>query len=368
MVRELGPGGTERQLTETARGLDRGMFEPHVACFRAHGFRAEELREAGVPIAWLPAASLMGPSTLVAARCLGKYVSAYGIRLVHTFDTPMNLFGAPAARFYRVPVVLSSQRAYRELTPPLGRHLLRMTDRLVDGVVVNCRALRRHLIEDEHTPAELIHLCYNGIDTAMFHPCPERRRDDGEVTIGVVCALRPEKDLGTLLRGFAGTRRAFPSARLLIVGSGPCLPELEALARELALGDSCRFEPGVRDVTPWLRAIDIFVLPSISEALSNSLMEAMACGCCPVASEIGGNPELVAPEETGLLFRAGDAADLQAKLLELLRYPELRSRLAGEAADTIAAQFSLSVAARRMGGIYAGYLGMSESVHPAKRL
>ena len=76
---------------------------------------------------------------------------------------------------------------------------------------------------------------------------------------------------------------------------------------ELAAGSDadCHFQPAERNVAPWLRAMDIFVLPSLSEALSNSLMEAMGCGCCPLASDTGGNPELVQHGETGLLVSAG---------------------------------------------------------------
>jgi glycosyltransferase involved in cell wall biosynthesis len=361
MVRELGIGGTERQLTEIARGLDRSLFAPHVACFRATGFRAEELREAGVPLVRLPAGSLMKPSTLAGAFHFGQYLRKHKIQLVHTYDTPMNLFGVPAARLFRIPVVLSSQRAYRELTPPFGRRLLRLTDRLVDGIVVNCEALRRHLIEDERARASKIELCYNGIDTETFHsaapPQPNLSEDRAPV-IGVVCALRPEKDLATLIRAFASVRRIHQGIKLVIVGSGSAAGSLENLSRELQLGGSCHFEPAVRDVAPWMKAIDIFVLPSLSEALSNSLMEAMACGCCPVASDAGGNPELVIPMKTGLLFRKGDAADLESKLELLIRQVSLRQAMGAEAAALIARDFSLSASARRMAAIYLRFLAL----------
>ena len=118
------------------------------------------------------------------------------------------------------------------------------------------------------------------------------------------------------------------------------------------------------DVVPWLRALDIFVLPSRSEALSNSLMEAMACGCCPVASDIGGNPELVIPMKTGLLFRQGDAADLAAKLELLAADPALRRSSAARAAAKIAAEFSLQAAGRRMGEIYLSLLPKPTSPRP----
>src|SRR5579862_5207312 len=145
MVRELGWGGSERQLTEMARSLDRSRFQVHVACFRAEGMRVRELEEAGVPILALPVRSLRGVSAVTGANMLLRYLRKHSIQLVHTFDSPTNLFGVPVARLAGTRVVLSSQRAYRELTPPVQRRLLRGTDSMVDGVVVNCQALVRHM-------------------------------------------------------------------------------------------------------------------------------------------------------------------------------------------------------------------------------
>ncbi len=171
-----------------------------------------------------------------------------------------------------------------------------MTDRLVDGIVVNCEYMRQHLENDENVPAKLIHLCYNGIDTAVFRPEAQKRPvevADATVVIGVVCALRPEKGLSTLVEAFAAIAQQHPGVKLAIVGSGPCLPELQEQARAAQIADRCVFVPKTNEVARWLRAIDIFVLPSLTEALSNALMEAMACGCCAVASRVGGNPELL---------------------------------------------------------------------------
>jgi L-malate glycosyltransferase len=358
MVRELGIGGTERQTAATALALDRRIFEPHIVAFRARGFRAEELRDAGIPVTQIPVTSLRGPSAIKSAILLGRYIRRNRIDLVHTFDTPMNIFGTLVALFFQTPVVLSSQRAYRDLMSPLARRLLRLTDRFVDGVVVNCLAVGRHMAEGERNPPSRNLLCYNGIDTRVFCPRESRRPavlGPAGLTIGVVCGLRPEKDLETLLRAFHQVRRTHETARLVIVGSGSSLEGLQRLAHDLEIAGACHFEPATADVASWLRALDIFVLPSRSEALSNSLMEAMACGCCPVASDVGGNPELVVPMQTGLLFRPGDAADLAAKLELLAEDPALRRSLATRAAAKIEREFSLETAGRRMGEIYMSF-------------
>jgi glycosyltransferase involved in cell wall biosynthesis len=354
MARELGLGGTERQLAEIALSLDRDQFEPHVGCFSGGGFRAAELRQAGVPILELGVRSLLSGSAIVGARRMGAYLARHDIALVHAFDVPLDLFAVPVARWYRTPVVLSSQRAHRGLTPGVTRHLLRLTDRMVDGIVVNSRAVARDLAEHDGVPASLLRLAYNGLDTSVFRPEGERALlpwGEAAAVIGIVCALRPEKGLHTLMEAFRKVKTTRPGVKLAIVGSGPMLAELQAAAD----GD-CHFQPAERNVAPWLRAMDIFVLPSLSEALSNSLMEAMGCGCCPVASRVGGNPELVTDGETGLLFPLGDADALAERLALLLDQPEYRRRLAEQAERRMREHFTRRQAARTMAAIYQEFL------------
>jgi len=172
----------------------------------------------------------------------------------------------------------------------------------------------------------------------------------------VVCALRPEKGLDTLLDAFAAVRGLEPGMKLAIVGSGPCLAALQDRARALGVLPDCVFEPATPHVADWLHAIDIFVLPSLSEAFSNSLMEAMACGCCVAASRVGGNPELVVHGETGMLIEPRDAAGLAEVLRLLVRDPARRGELATNAARLVNKRFSLATAARTMGEIYTGLL------------
>lgn len=358
MVRELGPGGTERQLTELARALDPSRLQVHVGCFH-EGLRANELRAAGIPILRLPVTSFMNATALAGAWQLGRYLRRCKIRLVHTFDYPLNCFGVPVARAFKIPAVLSSQRFHRQLTPRSYVRLLRLTDRIVNAVIVNSESVRREMVDDEHVSGSRVHLCYNGIDTARFNP-GERLRTAGlqsaSLVIGVVCLLRPEKDLPTLLRAFAQLWRRDEGVRLVIVGSGPEQSRLEILAQELGVLQQCVFQPVVADVVPWLRSIDIFVLPSLSEALSNSLMEAMACGCACVASAVGGNPELLQDGETGLLFQSGDVQELSKELSWLAANPGVRERLAHASFRAIRERFSLQASVQRMHEIYDTYL------------
>jgi len=357
MVRTLTAGGTERQMTELARSLDRAAFQPHVACFVESGFRAEELRACGVPIVEIQLRSFMKPHALAAARRLGRYIRQHGIRLVHTFDYPANIFGVPAARFAGVRV-LSSQRGYRTMYAAKYRRLLRLSDKLAHGIVVNCEAMRRHLVEDYAVPERKIHLCYNGIDTSVFYPGGGRgtaARRDSE-TAGTVSVLRPEKGVRLLVEAFAQVHAARPDSRLLVVGSGPCSGEIIGEAESSGVREACTFEPATSEVARRLRELDIFVLPSYSEALSNSLMEAMACGCACIASRVGGNPELIEDGVNGVLFEKGNARDLAEKLRLLFDRPDLRACYGTRAAARIREQFPLARSAARMEEIYRRFL------------
>ena len=351
MVRELGSGGTERQLTELARSLDRSRFIAHVGCFR-EGIRTPDLLAAGIPVVSFRVTSFTNASTLRGAFLLGRYLRRHRIRIVHAYDVPSVCFGVPVARAFGVPTVLSSQRGHRDLSPL--RWWLRTTDRMAQAVVVNCEYMRDHLLNDEHVPASKIRLCYNGLDPKLFHPASPS--DCARpFTIGVTCVLRREKGLPTLLRAFARVRELEPGMRLALVGSGAMLGELQSLAAELGILPQCRFEPMTSDVRPWLQQMDIFVLPSLSEALSNSLMEAMACGCAAVASNVGGNPELIRHGETGLLFEKENAEDLASQLRRLIENPEYRRQLAATGAKRIAGEFSMEASARRMESIYLSF-------------
>jgi len=316
--------------------------------------RVAELERDGVPVLSFPVQSFQSVHALRVARQLVRYVREEKIQLVHTFDFPTTLFVAAIARFIRPALYVSSQRSHRDLTSPMTHRLLRLTDRAADAIIVNCEWVKRHMADEEGVPEGRLELCYNGIDTSEFFPQQGPRPEPlhtAQTVIGVVCGLRPEKDLPTLLTAFAAIP-AEDGLQLALVGDGSERELLGRLASELGIAARTHFIPGTADVPRWLRAIDIFVLPSVSEALSNSLMEAMASGCCPVASRIGGNPELIHEGQTGRLFAARDAAGLSSVLRELIADAPQRRRLAEAAAQSIQQRYRLEDSARAMASIY----------------
>jgi L-malate glycosyltransferase len=354
LARELHQGGSERQLTEVALGLDRARFDPHVGAFRPTGMRGDELRNAGIPTVHFPVYSFRSAAAVAGFWWLVRYIHRHNIHIVHAFDAPLTVYAMPVVRYFTSAVAISSQRGHRDLAPAL-RSLVRWTDRMVDGVVVNCKYLKSHLINDEQVAEGLVYTCYNGINLQQFCPGPSNRPPslpEDALVVGVVCALRPEKGLLTLVDAFARIRPLRKEMKLVFVGSGSVLPDLHARAQEVGVAADCVWEPATSDVAKWLRTFDIFVLPSLSEALSNSLMEAMACRCPVIASDVGGNPEIVRDGETGLLFEPGNAGALVEALNRLIKDPSVRKTLADNGQRIIRNGFSRAASASRMAEIY----------------
>jgi len=356
MARELDQGGVERDVAKIAMHLDRSRFTPHVATYYAKGLRYEELRAAGIPILDLPLRSLLSMEAVRSAMKLRRYIKEHGIRIVHSYDAS-GVFALPVARTAGVPVVIGSQLSYRTILDSRTQRLLRLSDHVADVVLVNCEAIRRYMIEDEGVSPDRVEICYNGVVTAEFHSANGRVRPEplagASLVIGTVCVLRPEKALLLLQEAFARVRHLEAGMKLLIVGSGPELPKLQENAARLGIGGATVFISATRDVAAWLRSMDIFVLPSYSEAFSNSLLEAMACGCSVIGSRVGGTPELIGSnEERGFLFESGNTADLAAKLGRLIEDQALRCELASRAARFVRENLTIEIAAQRTAAIY----------------
>jgi len=356
-VRELGSGGIERDVAKLALALPPDEFTPYVAAYKPEGPRYEELKRAGVPIVHMDLSSLASMKALRAAVQLRAIIRQKEIEVVHAFDASA-VFVVPLARALRVPVVLSSMLGSRSLLDEKSQKQLKFTDRLVDAVVVNCEAMRRHLVDDWSVPAQRIELCYNGVDTSEFYPDASARLPEFAdcLVIGAVCVLRAEKNLTLLQEAFANVRHLAANPRLLLVGSGPELEKLKANARRLNIDAQSVFHPATPSVAAFLRSLDIFVSCSYSEAFSNAILEAMACGVCVVGSRVGGTPELIKDGERGLLFVSNDAGDLADKLSRLMVDERLRVQLGKRAAEFAATELSMTRNVQRNSEIYRKFL------------
>jgi glycosyltransferase involved in cell wall biosynthesis len=193
-------------------------------------------------------------------------------------------------------------------------------------------------------PRERVHTIPNGIDI------PEdgrRQRRNGLVRFLSMGRLDSEKRVDQTIRAFAGLPVDTP-AQLTILGDGPCRPELDALSRRLGQEGRIVFTGAVRDVTPYLNEADVYVSTSVSEGMSNALLEAMSSGVMPVVSQVSGVDELVEEGVTGFLFPPGDETAVANRLEKSLAMTMEERRATGEAArEAIRARFSLETVAER---------------------
>jgi glycosyltransferase involved in cell wall biosynthesis len=354
MARELGwGGGIERDVSKFARNLRQHGFAPHVACFAGGGARWREIEEANIPLFTLPTDSLRSWATLRQAKVLRAYLSTQHIQLVHAFDAPTDMFAVPVARLAGLPSI-ASNLWLREMLPRSEQMLLTIVDRLATALFANCHAVARQLVTRAHVPAERIHVCHNGVETGEFH-ARDRQSDalrDAGVVVGTLAVLRPEKNTGLLLEAFARVLPRAPGARLLIVGEGPMRGALEARAEALGIRHACMFEGATATPARWLRAMDVFVLPSRFEAFSNALLEAMACGCCPIGSNVGGTPELIEHDVRGLLFESEDLDGLTHALERVVLDPDQRRRFSEAAASFVQQHLTIEHQSARLAEIY----------------
>ncbi|MBV8569594.1 MAG: glycosyltransferase family 4 protein [Acidobacteriaceae bacterium] len=359
MVRSLDEGGCERDAAKLAIGLDRDRFEPHVGVFYAAGFRTPELEAAGVPIVELPVRSLRNASAIEGARRMRAYIRQHDIRLIHSLDIPLSLFAAPVARLNHVPVVITSQLSYRNMYPRWQQAVLRVTDHLSTRVVINSRAVGKSLERDLGFPSHKLFLCYNGVNPAEFFPGEGLRPPslrDARVIVGCVCVMRKEKRIDWIMRAFARLHALYPHAGLLLVGSGTEVAPLTSLRDQLGLQNACHFEPGHPNVAGWMRGIDVFVASSYSESFPNALLEAMACGCCAIGSNVGGIPELVTHGHDGLIFDTDSPDHLFEMMYKAVTDADLRNTLRKQAVITAHQRFSMRNTLQRMEGLYENLL------------
>jgi glycosyltransferase involved in cell wall biosynthesis len=348
-------GGSEGQFVEVACGLDRSRWDVRVACLRTQGPLRERLIAAGVTAKSVGRGSLHPHRLVPAVLALARELRRSHIALVHCFDFYSDVLGVLAARLAGRRVV-ASQRELGDLRSPRERRVYRLVLRAAHAVVVNSEAVAERLRAERVVPPERIVLVPNGVDTARFHPAT-RRPEDGTVTVGTLGVLRPEKGLEDLVTAAALVRERCPRVQVVVHGDGPCREELSARIAALGLGDAVTLAGATDTPAEALRALDVFALPSRSEASSNALLEAMATGLPVVASRVGGTPLIVEDGVTGLLVPPRDPGELAKALVTVIEDRRRAARLGAAALERVRTTYALPAMLARLDALYVGTLG-----------
>lgn len=320
VVESLELGGLEKLLVEFARHADRARFDTRIVTLGPRGSLADEVESLGCPVHPLDFPSGLRPRAFPRLAALFRRER---INVVHTHGEGPLLYATPAARLAGVGRVIHT----RHHGPNIGhsRRVLAavsFVSRWIDRVACVADDGAR-CAEAEGIAASKLLTVWNGIDLDRFAEC-------GPTTNGpavIVARIAPEKDIPTLLRAASIAARGEPRFLLEIAGDGPCLADVQALAQDLNLGNHVRFLGRVNDVAGLLGRAGQLVLSSSMEGISLTLLEAMARGLPVVATRVGGNPEVVADGETGLLVPPQSPAELAAAMLALWRDPDQARRM-----------------------------------------
>jgi glycosyltransferase involved in cell wall biosynthesis len=316
-------GGQEKLLVEFARCADHSRFDLHFVALGGRGVLARDLEAWGWPVTALGEPSGFRPGLVLRLAGLFREQS---IDVVHTHDERPHIYGAFAARLAGVQRLIHTRHhGMADRLTPRQTGLVRLASELTDRFVC-VSADSAHQAGRQGVSPRTIRVLRNGIDLTRFDPAPTPssptcggREGRGDGPVVVVARLSPEKDITTLLHAASLALREDAAFQLEIAGDGPCMADLRRTAGDLGLNDCVRFHGQVRDVPALLRRAGLFVLPSLTEGVSLTLLEAMASGLAVVATRVGGNPEVVADGETGLLVPPRDPAALAAALLRLRR-------------------------------------------------
>jgi L-malate glycosyltransferase len=348
LIQRFYVGGAERQFIERLRAHPEG-FEPVVGCLEISGGNLEEFRGLGIgePSVFPLHGSLLRPNTFRQVLRIARLVRDRGCVLVHGTDFVTNFLGVCAARLAGVPALVSRVDMGHP-RPGFGRwhrRLERLVSRAADAVCANAEAVRQLCIEEEGCRPEDVSVVRNGIDLARFDrlaaapllaPIPE-----GDLLVAVVANLWPVKGHRLFLDAVALAHERVPQARFLLVGDGPERHFLESRIAALGLGKTV-FLLGTRyDVPAILARAHAACLPSRAEGLSNALMEEMTAGLPAVATDVGGNAELIEDGVSGFIVPPGDVRSLAARLSLLLSDREAARRMGAAARRKAGNELSL---------------------------
>jgi glycosyltransferase involved in cell wall biosynthesis len=317
-------GGQERLLLEFARHADRTRFDLLFISLTGRGQLARTIEGLGWRVIALEESSGLRPRMI--AR-LTRLFRRQNCDVIHTHDDKPLLYSSLAVMLARISRHVHTQ--HHGLLPQMTsrqRKLVAWAGRLVDAFVCVSHDSARHM-ECTGLPADRITTLWNGIDLEKY-PFQGPSADGPAVA---VARLSPEKDIANLLRATALVMPKAPTFRLEVAGDGPLRTKLHRLSKELGVDKRVRFLGEVADVPALLGRAGFFVLPSRTEGISLTILEAMACGLPVVATRVGGTPEIVEHGTSGFLVPPGNPAVLARELLRLWKNPD-EGRLLGQTA------------------------------------
>lgn len=348
-----GWGGQERRIVSEMVGMAARGHRMLLAT-RPHAEIAERARAVGIEVFTLPFGGKFEWKTIAPLRAL---IAREQVDLVNTHSGKDSWAGGLAAWWAKVPLVRT-----RHLNLPLHRSWHNFVHRLPAALVTCGETMRAGLIEQGFAANELVNIP-TGIDFSAFVPVRDRAAvraelgvDDETPVILMVGVIRAVKRHALALEAFARVRKHYPKAVLVLAGAGPMRGDMEALAKQLGCADAVRFLGHRDDVPDWMGAADIALLTSRSEGVPQAVTQGLGLALPTVATAVGGVPELIEHEVTGLLAESENIDSITEQLLRLLEDRAWAQRLGRAGQAHVLAEFSLAAMLDKTEALYATIL------------
>ena len=343
-------GGQEKRVLAEAAGLRDRKHSVSLIC-REHAKIRGEAIKSGLEVHTLPMRKLYDIASIIK---LSQFLKVNRFDIINTHSGVDSWIGGIASRIAGVPVLVRT----RHLNIPLKRSLLNFIHYLPDMYITCGENMRETLVKQCHFPSEKVISIPTGVNLEFFHTKrnPEAKLryglDKDAIVITNVGIFRKVKGHEVTLKAVVKVLNHFPRAKFLLVGDGPDKKELEEMANKMGIGKHILF-PGFIDNIPEIYSFtDIAILSSWSEGLPQSLLQAMAAGVPVIATNVGGVPEVVVHEESGILIEAGDHEALADGIIRIFNEPDLAGRLTEKAKRLVMKEHSIDHMLDRIENLY----------------
>ena len=356
----LNVGGTERQLFELLRRMDRRRYRPLLACFKPGGELLESLRALELePTVFPLRGSLAQANTALQVARMAMLIRANDVRVVHAHDFYSNVIGVAAASIAGVAAI-ASRRDLAHWLGPTQKKMLRVACRIADAVVANAGAVATQTARDFGVADGKMHVVPNGIDVAHFDlqafRTPDPLLPPADVSLPRVCMVGsmhlPDKGHADLLEAASILKARGVRAQYILVSDGALRPQLEEQARALGVGDDVHFLGRRDDVPSVLVRCEVVAHPSWAEGFPNAVLEAMCAARPVVATRVGGIPEVMTHGVHGLIIEPQRPAELASALEKLLARPLAAHVMGLRGRRHVEAEFSLDRMCDRVQALY----------------
>lgn len=361
-------GGAEQILLTIIKAIDKAQYKVTVCLLRSSDVLEDELKGLGIPVFVL---NFAGKWDIVSIFRLAGFMRQEKIDIVHSSLYISNTYGRIAAILARVPIIITWMHGLvSSIRVPNRQHKIdKILARFTDCIVACSEIVKESIIDKESIPAYKIRVVHNCVDLAQFDASFDAsmiRRQLGigmdEILIGNVAALDNEqKGQEYLIKAMPEIIKIYPKAKLLLVGEGPSKTFIVQLADSLNITDKVILTGFRRDIPEIMNALDIYVSPSSCEALSISILEAMASKKPVVATHVGDTPALVIENETGYMVPPKDANSIASVVISMLANREKMRQMGKAGFKRVKARFTSELIIKEIEALYKEFLW---KIHP----